>query len=70
MFQQTFGKKQMNPKRQQSINAVKYQINIAEKRQKHWLIELNDYDRNIQQYIKTLNLAYYYEELLTTKYRC
>ena len=62
MFQQTFGKKQMNPKRQQSINAVKYQTNILEKRQKHWLIELNDYDKNIQQYIKTLNLAYYDEE--------
>ena len=52
----------MNPKRQQSINAVKYQTNILEKRRKHWLIELNDYDKNIQQYIKTLNLAYYDEE--------
>ena len=35
-------------KRPQSINAVKDEINIVE-RQKHWLIILNDYDKNIQQ---------------------
>ena len=44
-------------KRQQFINAVKDEINILEESQKHWLIELNDHDKNIQQYIKALNLA-------------
>ena len=27
-------------------------INILEKRQKDWLMELNDYDKNIQQFVK------------------
>ena len=39
-------------KRQESINAVKDMINILEKRQKDWLMELNDYDKNIQQFVK------------------
>ena len=57
-------------KRQQSINAVKDEINILEERQKHWLIKLNDYDKNIQHYIKTLNLSNYDEESMIAKYRC
>ena len=49
-------------KRQQSVNAVKTEIEILEEHQKHWLIELNDHDKNIlkaiyeKQYVKTLNL--------------
>ena len=49
-------------KRQQSVNAVKTEIKILEEHQKHWLIELNDHDKNIlktiyeKQYVKTLNL--------------
>ena len=39
-------------KRQESINAVKDMINILEKRQKDWLMELNDYGKNIQQFVK------------------
>ena len=39
-------------KRQESINAVKDMINILEKRQKDWLMELNYYDKNIQQFVK------------------
>ena len=39
-------------KRQESINAVKDMINILEKRQKDQLMELNDYDKNIQQFVK------------------
>ena len=46
-------------KRQQFINAVKDEMNILEESQKHWLIELNDYNKNIQQYTKALNLANY-----------
>ena len=42
-------------KRQQSINAVKDEINILEKRRKHCLIELNDYDKNTQQFVKSLS---------------
>ena len=29
-------------------------MNILQERQKHWLIELNYYDKNTQQFIKTL----------------
>ena len=49
-------------KRQQSVNAVKTEIKILEEHRKHWLIELNDHDKNIlktiyeKQYVKTLNL--------------
>ena len=39
-------------KHQESINAVKDMINILEKRQKDWLMELNDYGKNIQQFVK------------------
>ena len=39
-------------KHQESINAVKDMINILEKRQKDWLMELNDCDKNIQQFVK------------------
>ena len=42
--------------RQQSINAVKDEINILEERKKDGLIELNDYDKNIQQFAETLSL--------------
>ena len=41
---------------QQSIDAVKDEINTLEERQKHWLIELNDYDKNIRQFEETLSL--------------
>ena len=37
-----------NLKYQQSINAAKDEINILEERQKHWLTELNDHDKNTQ----------------------
>ena len=57
-------------KHQQSINPVKDEINILEEREKHWLIKLNDYDKNIQQFIKTLNLPNYNEESMIAKYRC
>ena len=43
--------------RQQSINAVKDEINILEECQEHWLINLNDNDKNIQQFAKTLKLS-------------
>ena len=43
-------------KRQQSIDAVKDEINILEERKKDGLIELNDYDKNIQQFAETLSL--------------
>ena len=46
-------------KRQQFINAVKDEMNILEESLVNWLIELNDYDKNIQQYSKSLNLANY-----------
>ena len=55
-------------KRQQSINAVKDGTNILEERQKHWLIELYDYDKNIQQFVKTLSLANNDKELMIAKY--
>ena len=55
-------------KRQQSINAVKAEINILEERQKHWLIELNDYDKNIPQFVKTLSLANNDKESMIAKY--
>ena len=54
-------------KRQQSINVVKDEVNELEEHQKHWLIELYDYDRNIQQFIKTLSLANYDEESIIAK---
>ena len=41
---------------QQSIDAVKDEINTLEERHKHWLIELNDYDKNIRQFEETLSL--------------
>ena len=31
-------------------------INILEERQIHWLIKLNQYDKNIQQFVKTFKL--------------
>ena len=43
-------------KRQQAIDAVKDEINILEERKKDGLIELNDYDKNIQQFAETLSL--------------
>ena len=39
---------------QQSINAIEDEINILEERQKHWLVELTDYDKNIQQFLITI----------------
>ena len=42
---------------------------MLQKRQKHWLIELN-YDKNIQQFIKILNLHNQDEESMIAKYRC
>ena len=56
---------------QQSINnAVKDEINILEELQKHWLIELIDYDKNIQQFVKTPNLPCNDEESMIAKYGC
>ena len=37
--------------------------------QKHWLIELNDYDKNIQQFLETLSLANNDKETMIAKYR-
>ena len=51
---------------QQSINVVK---DLLEERQKHWLIELNDYDKNIQQFVETLSLCNNDKESMITKYR-
>ena len=61
-------------KRQQSINAVKGEINILEKHQKYWLIqlndyELNDYDKNIQQFVKILSLPNNDKKSVIAKYR-
>ena len=46
------------------------EINILEERQKHWLIEVNDYDQNIQQFVKTLILPNNDEESMIANYRC
>ena len=46
------------------------EINILEERQKHWLIEVNDYDQNIQQFVKTLILPNNDEESMIASYRC
>ena len=56
-------------KRQQSINAVKYEINILEERQKHWLIEQSYYDKNIQQFAETLSLCNNDKEPMIAKHR-
>ena len=57
--------KEKELKSQPSINAVKDEI----ERQKHWLIQLNNYDRIIQQFMKTLSLPNNYKESMTVKYR-
>ena len=56
-------------KRQHSINAVKDERNILDERQKYWLIELNDYDKNIQQFAETLSLQNNDKESMIAKYR-
>ena len=56
-------------KHQQFINTAKTDINMLE-RQKHWLIEINDCDKNIQQFVKTLNLPNSDEESMISKYIC
>ena len=56
-------------KRQQPINAVKDEIDILEERQKYLLIELNEYDKNIQQFIKTLGLPTDGKVSMIAKYR-
>ena len=43
-------------KGQQSINAAKDEIKILDERNKHCLIELNDYDKNTQYFVETLSL--------------
>ena len=37
--------------------------------QKHWLIELNVYDKSIQQFLETLSLANNDKETMIAKYR-
>ena len=59
--------KELKP--QQSINAVKDEKNIVKERQKHWLIKLNDYDKNFQQFVETLSLTNNDKESMITKYR-
>ena len=56
-------------KRQQPINAVKDEIDILEECQKYLLIELNEYDKNIQQFIKTLGLPTDDKVSMIAKYR-
>ena len=55
--------------KQQSINVVKDEINILEELQKHRSIELNDYDKNIQQFVETLSLSHNDKESMIAKYR-
>ena len=56
-------------KHQQSINAAKDEINILEERQKHWLTELNDHDKNTQQFVETVSLRNNDKESIIAKYR-
>ena len=56
-------------KHQQSINATKDEINILKERQKHWLTELNDHDKNTQQFVETVSLRNNDKESIIAKYR-
>ena len=56
-------------KHQQSINAPKDEINILEERQKHWLTELHDHDKNTQQFVETVSLRNNDKESIIAKYR-
>ena len=77
MFQQNFDKSKWiytqlrkRIKTSTSINHAKDKINVLEERQKHWLVKLNEYDKNIQQFVKTFNLPNNDQESMIAKYRC